>query len=249
MTRRFAPQLALVPGTRERLVRIEAVTNMHQIRPDALVAQWTIAMVVSAFLCGVNVGCFAERLARLAEVHAGATHEERGLRRQSWEISFPAMPPGAFRALVWMASSSECLGSGLVSLSIQELGVNHLARITREQVEPLPTLHPPFAVRTSVGGEQKEIHVAATFAAPLNSTCSLTVKKLFEMWGTVLYLGGFPGAGLPFSMGFVRNVYHYPETVVGVIDGFNGTPEAWEALLRGFCRIHASSPLTRVDVT
>jgi hypothetical protein len=249
MTMRFAPQLALVPGTRERLVRIEAITNTHQIRPDALVTQRTIAMAVSALLCGVNVGCFAERQARLAEVHAGATHEEHGLRRQSWEISFPAMPPGAFRALIWMASSSECIGSSLVSLSIQELGVNHLARITRDQVEPLPTLHPPFTARTSVGGEQKEIRVTATFASPLSSTCFLTVKKLFEMWGTVLYLGGFPGAGLPFAMGSVRNIYSYPEAVVGVVEGFNGTAEAWEALLRGFCRIHASSPLVRVDIT
>ena len=248
MSSRFAPQISLVPGTRERLVRIEAITNAYQIRPNATEVQPTIAMVVSAFLCGVNVGCFAERQVRLAEVHAGGMHEEQGLRRQSWEISFPAMSPGAFRALVWMATSSECLGSGLVSLSIQELGVNHLARITRDQVEPMPTLHPPFTVRTSVGGEQKEIHITATFASSVDRTCSLTVKKLFEMWSTMLYLGGFPGTGLPFSMGFMRDIYYYSAAVIGVIEGFNGTMEAWEALLRGFCRIHQSSPLVRVDI-
>lgn len=249
MTLRFAPRLSLVPGMRERLVRIEAVTHPDMIRPHSLTLQPSIAIVISAFLWSVNVGCFTGRPMRPSYALHRAIRQDAGLRLQDWEISFPALPADAFRTLVWMAKSAECLGSGLILLSVLEIAAPELPRISRAQLEPLPPPEPLFHVTNAAQSEQDELRVVVTFAAPMSAAGFHTVKKLFEMWGVVLAFGGFAGAGLPFSLGMVCGVGHpRPEEVLAVIESFNGSAEAWNALLRGLCAIDAIEPIASVRI-
>lgn len=246
---RFAPRLSLVPGTRERLVRIEAVTQPSLIRPHSLTLQPSIAMVISAFVCSIDRGCFADREAAPARVLCRATGHEADLRLQDWEIAFPTLPSGAFRTLVWMAKSSECLGSGLIALSILEIAVADRPRIARAQLEPLPPPEPPFQVRNAVACEQEEVRVLVTFGAPIRDDALHAARKLFEMWGIVLAFGGFAGAGLPFSTGILCGVGQpQPDQVTALFEVFNGGADAWNALLRGLCCLHATAPIASVQI-
>src|SRR4051812_11883059 len=116
---RFSPSLSLAPGTRPRIIRIEALTDPSLI-PSYDVSDWRsrvrrppIADVVSTFVRAVEVGCFSGPQPGAPIIQHRTEREAQGFRLYEAEVSLPALPAGAFAMLVRMAKCAEALSDGL----------------------------------------------------------------------------------------------------------------------------------------
>lgn len=249
--------VALVAGTRERIVRIEAKSDVRL----SLVAdtnEWKSRMarpridtMVSAFLRAIELGCFTGAETLAPTVLATMERVDPPLAFQGWEVSLPALPEGAFDALVRMAGFAAMNGSGLHALTIEEKAPPELPRITQSGLTPLRAPDPPFAVEFHLReDEKKQLGLMFTFVQDPQGPTVVAVRALLEGWAQVLSFGGFPPArSLPWSTGFLADVSgHLPEEIVATVEFFSGKKEAWDALLRGLCGVHARQPVERVEI-
>jgi hypothetical protein len=249
--------VALVPGLRPRTVAIAASTDQTlgpKIPPShwlARVERPLASAVVDVFLTAVGMGCFTTLASGAPSLRRHDKRQTGDLVHETWEVAFPAVPEGAFDALLRMAECTAMNANGLTTLSLIEQAPHDLPRVAREGLHPLEGQAWPFAVDNTVGeGERKEMSILVTFVDDATETTLEATRTLFETWGRVLAWGGFPPVRWnPCSTGFVTDVSgHLPEEVVAQVEFFTGTNEAWHALCRGLARVHVHAGVSRVEI-